>query len=327
MASIRKFRGKWQVQVRRKGFPSISRTFERKTDAQEWARQTERQADRRDLPTDTSILDRTSLADILSRYLEEITPQKRSGASEPHIITRLKTESIARQKLSELTPAHFKKLIQKRLKDVKPSTIKRELAIVRHALNVAKDEWEYPLPSNPLSSVKMPEINDARDRRLHPGELETLEDASHVCRNPYAWPIIEFALETAMRRSEILRIQWTDIQWNSRTLFIPVTKNGSPRTIPLTKRAMEILKARLKRKGKGPFPITTDAFQMAWKRLIHRSKIKDLRFHDFRHEAISRFFEQGLSIPEVALISGHKDPRMLFRYTHLRAEDLVQKLK
>lgn len=326
MASIRKFRGKWQVQIRRKGFPSKSRTFTRKSDALEWSRQTELQADRRELPNDTAILDRTTLSDIMARYLIEIVPRKRSAEVEPHIIRRFKCEPLAKVSLAELTSSHFKKFIQARLKTVKPSTIKRELAVVRHALNIAIDEWDYPIPKNPLAAVKMPTVNDARDRRLIEGELEILFEASKACRNPYTRPIIEFAIQSAMRRSEILRIRWQHVQWDAHTLHIPLTKNGTPRTIPLTRRAMEVLKEQLNGNKEGPFPITVDAFQMAWKRLIYRSKIKDLRFHDFRHEAISHFFELGLSIPEVALISGHKDPRMLFRYTHLKAEDIVLKL-
>ena len=75
-----------------------------------------------------------------------------------------------------------------------------------------------------------------------------------------------------------------------------------------------------------PFPINANAFRLAWDRLRNRAGLVDFRFHDLRHEALSRFFEMGLSIPEVALISGHKDVKMLMRYTHLRAKDLARKL-
>ncbi len=122
-----------------------------------------------------------------------------------------------------------------------------------------------------------------------------------------------------MRRNEILNIKPEHVK--EQTLFIPHTKTGSPRTIPLTKRALCILKnAQL------PFPMSANAVRLAWDRLKKKGNIKDLHFHDLRHEAISRFFEKGLSIPEVALISGHKDVRMLFRYTHLKAEDILRKL-
>jgi integrase len=114
-----------------------------------------------------------------------------------------------------------------------------------------------------------------------------------------------------------------------RTLHIPITKNGHARTIPLSRAALAVL--RDLRDHCSPLserllPITDCAAKMSWKRLAKRARLEDLRFHDLRHEAISRFFEKGLNVPEVALISGHRDLRMLFRYTHPRAEDVAAKL-
>ncbi|MDP6081782.1 MAG: site-specific integrase, partial [Arenicellales bacterium] len=121
------------------------------------------------------------------------------------------------------------------------------------------------------------------------------------------------------RRGELLRIQRDHIK--DQTLLIPYAKNGESRIIPLTKRARQILDhASL------PFPVSANGLRFAWQRIRMRFKIKDLHIHDLRHEAISRFFEKGLSVAEVALISGHKDVRMLFRYTHLKAEDIVGKI-
>ena len=122
-----------------------------------------------------------------------------------------------------------------------------------------------------------------------------------------------------MRRGEILKIEQHHVR--DRTLMIPLTKNGVSREIPLTKKAINIL-----HDSSLPFPMTPNALRLAWSRIKKKGNIKDLHFHDLRHEAISRFFEKGLSIPEVALISGHKDIRMLFRYTHLKAEDILRKL-
>ena len=98
-------------------------------------------------------------------------------------------------------------------------------------------------------------------------------------------------------------------------------KNGCSRKIPLTKRALYILN-----NTKFPFPYTPNALKLAWNKLKKKGNINDLHFHDLRYEVISRFFEKGLSIPEVALISGHKDVRMLFRYTHLKAINILKKI-
>ena len=108
---------------------------------------------------------------------------------------------------------------------------------------------------------------------------------------------------------------------------MPLTKNESLREVPLSTKAAQVLAAQRQRNDTpSPFPVTPNGFRLAWDRLRSRAGLSDLRFHDLRHEAISRFFELGLNIPEVAVISGHKDPRMLFRYTHLRAVDLVNRL-
>ena len=129
-----------------------------------------------------------------------------------------------------------------------------------------------------------------------------------------------------MRRGEIVAMHWDHINWDNGTLLSPDTKNGYPRTIPLTPKAIEVLK-ELPQKDTSVIGMTGNAIRLAWERLKKKAGATDLRFHDLRHEAISRFFEMGLSVPEVALISGHRDPRMLFRYTHLRAEDVGKKFK
>ena len=107
-----------------------------------------------------------------------------------------------------------------------------------------------------------------------------------------------------------------------------MSKNGESRTIPLSGGALQLLRdlGNDRKETENVFPITKTSAKLAWQRLIKRCGIKDFHFHDLRHEAISRFFEKGLSVAEVALISGHKDFRMLFRYTHLKAEDIALKL-
>ena len=165
--------------------------------------------------------------------------------------------------------------------------------------------------------IAKPIVINRRERRLSISEYNYLVKGNYPqlkLRN-----IIELAIETGMRRGEILNIKTEHI--NGRTLLISQTKNGYPRTIPLTNRALNILE-----NSDLPFAYSPNALRLAWERLKRNGNIKDLHFHDLRHEAISRFFEKGLTIPEVALISGHKDVRMLFRYTHLKANDLLMKL-
>ena len=117
---------------------------------------------------------------------------------------------------------------------------------------------------------------------------------------------------------EILNIKPEHIE--GQTLLIPISKNGHSRRIPLTKKALLILQS-----SELPFRLTANALRLSWDRLKVKGNIKDLHFHDLRHDAISCFFEKGLSIPEVALISGHRDYKMLFHYTHLKCEDIIKK--
>ena len=183
------------------------------------------------------------------------------------------------------------------------------------------------LSSNPVDRVKMPPSSPARNRRLEDGEFERLEEAEKQTKNPHIWPVIVFAIETGMRRGEILGLQWEHVDLDRRIAHLPLTKNGSSREVPLSTKAADVLEGQGQHNDTtSPFPVTSNGFRLAWDRLRRRTGLSDLRFHDLRHEAISRFFELGLNIPEVAFISGHKDLRMLFRYTHLRAVDLVNRL-
>lgn len=207
-----------------------------------------------------------------------------------------------------------------------PSTLNREFGIYKHAFDTALTEWDFPKFKNPLEGIKKLKMNNGRNRRLQEGELDRIQQAASEPKNPYVIPIVFFALETAMRRGGILSICHRDINYETRTLHIPITKNGHSRTIPLTKRAVEVLKTVTTATQPQPFAISANALRLSWERLLVRAGVSDLRFHDLRHEAISRFFEHGLSIPEVALISGHRSYAMLQRYTHLKAEDIVRKL-
>ena len=149
---------------------------------------------------------------------------------------------------------------------------------------------------------------------------------AQTCRNIYTWVSIDFAIETAMRRSEILNMCWKDVCFEKKIVILNKTKNGSSREVPLSRHAQSLL-VEIPRSDTNVFPISEYALRQSWERLVKRAEIDNLRFHDLRREATSRFFEKGLSVPEVALITGHKDPRMLFRYTKLKASELVRKLK
>lgn len=150
--------------------------------------------------------------------------------------------------------------------------------------------------------------------------------AAGKCRNKLVAPIIAFAVETGMRRGEILAIRWEHIDEAEYCLLIPETKNGRSRTIPLSPKALKILRAQTSKEDR-VFPISANALQLAWQRIRSRAGSDDLHFHDLHHEALSRLFEKGLTTAEVRLISGHRDARMLFRYVRAERRTIAAKLR
>jgi len=195
--------------------------------------------------------------------------------------------------------------------------------MVFRSLKWSRDELGYSNITIP--TVKMPSIPRGRDRRITFQEEKDLLNALRFTSE--VQNIVSLAIETGMRRSEIINMRWSDINLKMRTLHIPKTKTDLPRTIPLTSQASRILTSLQRNISGQVFTISTGSVSQAFKRACKRAEIDDLRFHDCRHEAITRFFEMGLNVMEVAAISGHRDLRMLQRYTHLRAEDLARKLK
>ena len=160
-----------------------------------------------------------------------------------------------------------------------------------------------------------------------PAANQDLPNQSRRCRNTYLLPLVRLALETAMRQGELLNLRWEHIDLKRCTALLPDTKNGESRTVPLSGPAVSILNA-LPRSIMGDVfaSYTRNAVKKAFDRARQSACLRDLRFHDLRHEATTRFFEMGLNVMEVAAITGHKDIRMLSRYTHLRAEDIALKL-
>ena len=324
MASIRKFRGKFNVQIRRQGYPSISRTFANLTIAKRWASATEADMERK---LHVVLPDNTTVGELLDRYEEEVSPTHKSHKVEKYRLQTLK-EHLGDKRVSNLSPALLCKYRDTRLKAVSPASLKRELTILSSVLNIAIKEWGIGIPQNPVSMVSLPKIARGRDRRLESGEEEQLLSSFGELRR-----IIILALETGMRRGEILNIKRSHIDFVRQTLLIPLTKTDTPRTIPLSSKAIAVLREQLRGSEKvisigvtTLFTYKPRSLSGAFLRLSRRHKIDNLHFHDLRHEATSRFFEKGLNPVEVATITGHKDTRMLMRYTHLRAEDLVKRL-
>jgi integrase len=270
-----------------------------------------------------------TLGELLTRYRTEITPTKRSAHTESARLAAMLTRDICHRTLSKLTSSDLAQYRDARLKDVAPATVVRELNTISHALDIAQREWGLWLPRNPVKLVRRPSVPQGRKRRLEQGEEQRLLEACDRGRTPLMKPLIIIAIETGMRRGEILGLRWEHVDFTRRTVHLPLTKNGDARDVPLSRRATETLRqlhADADRDSVSAFPVSGNAVRLAFERLRARAGLADLHFHDLRHEAVSRLFEKGLNIAEVSAISGHKELRMLQRYTHLRAADLVARL-
>ena len=324
MATIRKRGKRWQAQIRLADHPPMSKSFGTKRAAESWARNAEYQLingqdERR--PTVTT------LRDILERYKDTVIALKISKSIETGIVDRFLQEDIANLHLHNVTREAACAYRDLRLAKVKASTLVREIGILRHCWDVASNEWGVAPEPNPFSKMRMPRIGGRRERRLRAGEFDLIVDAARQQRNNYVLPTIIFALETALRGKEILALEWSDFDSENGTVRVRNSKNGHSRVVPLTPQAMRVIMDLPTDLSASVFPITDSTLKQAWRRMMRKTHIVDLHFHDLRHEAISRFIEAGLTIPEVSQISGHRDSRSLLRYAHPTPEQIRRKFE
>ncbi|MBU2838774.1 site-specific integrase [Acidithiobacillus thiooxidans] len=310
----------WQVRITRAGFSQQNKMFRTRREAETWAATVESQMLRGSW-LDMSEADSTTLADALDRYGKEVSSQKKSGKIELYRIGDLKTDKIANLHLSKIRGADLSEYRDRRLAaGLSASSVRLELAIISNLYTVAIKEWRMEGLRNPVLSVKKPSPDKSRDRRLSSDEEKKL---LAECAPPLK-AIVLFALETGMRRGEIRKLLWKDVDLGKCTAQLFDTKNGEDRNVPLSSRAVAVLKSLPRNITGNVFPSADISHSFA--RACKRAGIEDLRFHDLRHEATSRFFEKGLREMQVAAITGHKTLQMLKRYTHLKAEDLAKLL-
>lgn len=187
--------------------------------------------------------------------------------------------------------------------------------------------------------IRRPPENRGRNRRLLSGEEERLLAELELStrsvrgrfeeggsRNPWMHPLVVLALESAMRRGELLSLKWADVFLADRFVRLHDTKNGESRDVPLSTRAYSTLSSLPRHISGTVFPITADAVKKAFERAVVRAGIENLHFHDLRHEATSRIAERLDNVLELSAVTGHKSLSMLKRYYHPRAKDLARKL-
>ncbi|MBN6739190.1 site-specific integrase [Acidithiobacillus sp. MC6.1] len=325
----------WQAKVRKKGYPTQTQVFRSKREAQDWSAIIESEMVRGTFAPRTEA-DRTTLGECFERYLAEVTPGKKvkAGCGEYSFIASWLKRPLSKRSMSDIRGVDVAKVIRDMEAEGKsPNTIRLHMAALSNLFAVAKSNWGMTSLDNPVTGVRKPRLPGGRERRLLTGEMGALlgaVDLNMAC-------LIALALETAMRRGEIVSLTWSKVDIKNRSLFLPKTKNGDARTVPLSPAAIIALEIALEnapnKKNGSVFGLSDDAVDSAWDRARIAAGIPSgwgadaLHFHDLRHEATSRFFERtDLDIMEIRAITGHRNLQMLARYTHLRTANLADRL-
>ncbi|WP_397473744.1 site-specific integrase [Pusillimonas sp.] len=325
MATVSSYRGKWKCQVRKKGYPPQTKTFQLKADAEAWGRSIEVQMDRGTfMPGSVAEVKRTieTVKDLLEEYVKKESVKKADGGYADRNRIKPLVKELGAYSIHNLKSPRLKQYKDDRLAlGFAPQTVTHELNILHRAYVVAVEEWGVNLRA-PIPRAKRPMSPVERDYRITPESVQAIRDNTE---SPLLGDIVEFAIETCMRRGEIVRLDWDHVNLKNRTVLIPVTKNGKKRTIPLSKKARDILMRQEGRSG-SVFGMSQYSISQAFKRAVDRCELGHLVFHDTRHEGISRLFERGLNVIEVARISGHRTLSQLDRYTHLDVKHLAKRI-
>lgn len=323
--------GNWTAQVRRGG-RLHSNTFSTRALAEKWARGIESDIERGRITGEDETARRMTIAEAVERYIaEKIEGHKHARTYKNRLMAILAATGWGSLALPALRPAAISAYARERTAaGVRPDTVRLDLAAISGVYGHAITEWGMDI-DNPCRRVRRPSLaGTSRDRRLKPGEWGRLmEAASDAFR-----PVLQWAVETAMRREEIARLTWEHVDMERGTAHLPRTKNGEARTVPLSAAALAVLRGiptyspdREKRSGAvfGVSPNRLTKWMMA---TTVKAGVVDMRFHDLRHEATSRLFELGLfNVLEISRITGHKSLSMLSRYTHLDPAALGRKLR
>lgn len=325
MATIRKRttndgKIRYQTTVRRKGHKALTKTFLRKRDAEQWATglEADMQSGRYRAGPETK-----TLRQALERYWLEVSPTKKGWKQDESRLRMIGGAPFADKALSEIEPEDIAAWRNDRLTVSANNTVRNDLVLLSSVFEQARTEWRL-VHANPAKDVRWPPPPRGRERRVSPDEEKALLKACDTVESA----LVVVLLETGMRLSEALSLRLPgNLDLEARLVTLEDTKNGERRLVPLSRRAVAALKTVPVDLVSGRlFRWSPSLWGHRWERIREAAEIEDIRTHDLRHEAVSRLFEKGLHVMEVATISGHKTLAMLQRYTHLKADSLLDRL-
>ena len=268
-----------------------------------------------------------NISEILTKYLIHESPKKSGHDVEKYILKSMLREDWALMPIEHVTAFHMSCYRDRRLKLLKASSFNRQFGVLKSACMVAKNEWCWGFRDDFLN-IRRPKVDSQKiPRRVTSEEFEALIQACDSCSTDKMKHLLVLAIETAMRRGELCSLKRNSVDFRRGFIFLEETKTGFSRTIPMIVNAKHAAEAlSYMSNSEELIGLTTNAVRMSFCRLRKRAGYPNIRFHDLRHEAISRLFEAGLTPPEVASISGHRTLSMLMRYSHASLDSIRQKL-
>lgn len=320
----------YTAQIRLKGYPAQTATFNRLTDAKKWVQDTE-SAIREGRHFKTTEAKKHTLGDLVDRYIKDVLPTKpkQAPAQRPQM-ERWKAE-LGSYLLSDITPALIVEVRDKLLSEPtprgnirNPATVVRYMAALSHAFSVAVNEWQW-LEDSPMRKVKKPKESKGRVRWMDDEERAKLLTACKESPNPLLYPCVILALSTGMRQAEQMELIWPDVNLKDGFLILHETKNGERRRVTLAGHSLELLREHAKVRRIDTqllFPSSRNPqkpidLRKAFLHAMERAQIKDFHWHDLRHCTASYLAMNGASLAEIAEILGHKTLSMVKRYAHL----------
>lgn len=333
----------YQVKIRRKGFPDHNASFDDLEDAKAFVRQVLHDQDKGH-KIDRLAGHRKSVGQVIDNAIDDLVSGRRKVKGVRDELYRLRAfqrreHLLCATAMSDLTEDRFEDWLEQRLEEVKPSTALRE---IRQLKPIFKDAArQLGLLHSPMSFLRNPRVIDERVRRIAPGEEDLLFAELARARDPIVLPAAQFALEAGCRRSEQLRVEWKDYNAKAGTIWLPDAKNGRGRDLLLTQKAQAIVENLPGRaEGGRIFKVTGELLKQAFENGRARAAaqalvmerpdlmtVGTLRWHDMRHEAISRCFDDGWTSEQVMDFSGHVDIKSLLRYRHPRVDQSVARLR
>ncbi len=324
MATIRKRKGRWYVEIRKVGYPKVYRTFFEKTTALKFAKDIETQMDK-NIFEDYSGTAGLTLKVLLIKYRNEITANKKGVDEETSKINVLLKNKVCLHSLMALRSHHLYSFKTEWSKTRSAATVNKYINLMSHAWTTARKVWGIALPpQNPFELVTLDKEAPPRDRVLTREEYQKLLQACSLSHYAYLKDAVEFAYLVGARQGEILRLKYEHINFERKVCTFYDTKNGEDRTVPLSDYILNILKNH--RFGPFVFNVLKRRLRKHFDIAKRKAGITNFRFHDLRACFCTNALLSGWTIPQVATVTGHKDWSQLKRYARIKADDLVDKI-